>query len=521
MPHLDIIKSISSNAVSYGKHRIGVRVIQIFLLFMLLSLLVLIPFSNYLVSSKTHSILKQIEYEFSNEINQLSYLLSSENITLPCEDNLTNLRKSVFNSNRAKEIGIFDKNGKIFCTSNHGETSFYLYQSIIARLQKSPQNVTLSYTEAKLSKSRSVTLLFSNQVGEGLSVLIPPRYLTRYVDQQFIDDHIEYKLRIISRSIQDRVYSYNLVRYSAKSDIYPVQLEVSTTPMYYVTQFWRYSWIFFVLASLVSIYYVFREQKLLDKNSLENSLRSAITNDYLEIHYQPIVSYTTGKPVGCEALLRWKDPQQGFISPNIFIPLAEKLNLIEDVTKIVISKVVSFIRSNNTVLKPLYISINISRSVILKPSFVTFVQEILTVEPTLANKIVFEITEDNNFTFDELKLLKTQLEILSNLGFKFAVDDFGTGYSGLNFIRQFAFDYVKIDRVFVKNLSNDSTITALLKSMKTLSEQLNMTAIVEGVEESSQLEILNNLGFEYVQGFYFSKPLPSTEFTQYLQKQPL
>ncbi|WP_413283196.1 EAL domain-containing protein [Vibrio sp. MA40-2] len=518
MPHLDIIKSISSNAVFYGKNRVGARVIQIFIISMLLSPLFLIPISNYLISLKTHSILQNIELEFEDEITQLSYLLDSEQINRSCEDNLTNLRKSVFNSNRAKEIGIFDKNGKIFCTSNHGETSFYLYPSMISRLDKSSNNVTLSYTETKFSKARSVTLIFSNQTGEGLSVLIPPRYLTRYIDRQLSNENIEYKLKVISRDLTDKVFSYDLVRYSTQSKIYPIQLEVSITPMYYLSQFLRYSWIFIVLASLASITYVFRQQKILYENSLENSLRCAITNDYLEVHYQPIMNNKTGKTVGCEALLRWKDPQQGLISPNIFIPLAEKLELIEAVTKIVVSKVIYFLRSKESVLESLYISINISRSVILKPSFVAFIEELVSADPEIATRIIFEITEDNNFSPDELITLQEHLTTLAGFGFKFAVDDFGTGYSGLNFIRQFPFSYVKIDRVFVKNLSNDSTIIALLESMKTLSVQLNMTAIVEGVEEPSQLAILDSLGFEYIQGFYFSKPLPNVELIEFLQK---
>ena len=516
MPKIKALKFNAPHTLIYNDDKFGIRILQIFILAIIVSLLFLVPVSNKLIETKTKTLLRAMENEFDQSISQFSYLLTPEKMAISCNEILTDLRKSIFNSERAKEIGVFDKNGKIFCTSNNGETSFHLYQTIMNRLKNSTNNITLSYTKTKLSRTRSIALIFTNEVGQGLSVLIPPRYLVQDIDRLLADDFINYKLRVISRELGKKAFADGIKSYVAQSDRYPLELEVSTTPMYYFMQFWRYLWVTLVLASLVTICYLFSRQKRLNNNSLENSLRYAITNDFLELHYQPIVNQKSGKTVGCESLLRWKDPTQGYISPDIFIPLAEKVNLIEDLTKLVIGKVALFISENLSLFSTVYISVNISRSVILKPSFVSFIDALVESQPLLAQKIVFEITEDNNFSQDELGTLKLHLNRLSAYGFKFAIDDFGTGYSGLDFIRQFPFDYVKIDRVFVKSLYDDSTIIPLLDSMMSLATQLNMKTIVEGVEEKYQLEILDRLGFVYIQGYYYSKPLPQEDLIEYL-----
>ena len=134
--------------------------------------------------------------------------------------------------------------------------------------------------------------------------------------------------------------------------------------------------------------------------------------------------------------------------------------------------------------------------------------------------MVFEITEEAIFTGSELVILRQHLDRLTALGIRIAVDDFGTGYSGLDFISQYSFDIIKIDRVFVNNLGNGQTIQPLLEAIYTLTKTLGMAVIVEGVEDLNQLKILRNLGFYNIQGFYFSQPLPKLDFLDYLNVKP-
>jgi len=517
MPDFKVIKLAALNLLSYRKNSVGARISCIYFISLLVFILLLVPISNKILDIKTHNILVTIEQNFDFTTQQLSYLLTPKRVEMSCEENLFTLRKSVFNSDQVKEIGLFDRDGNIYCVSNGGSTSFTLYKNIMNRIEKSSDNVTLSYTLTKFSRTQSIVLVFTNKTGQGISVLIPPRYLLKEVDERLSTEHVNYRLSIVSKNLSHHSFKKGAAQYSAQSKKYPLKIIVSSTTMYYIIQFWRYCWIALLLASFISISYIIRQRKVQNSNSLESSLRYAIENDYLELHYQPIVNQKTGHTVGCESLLRWKDPIQGYISPEIFIPLAEKVNLIEDITKLVIRKVILLLTEEPSLFEQRYISVNISRSVILKPSFLRYVEMFMKYQPELARKIIFEITEDNNFSSEELKALKNHLlRLSSEYGFKFAVDDFGTGYSGLDFIRQFPFDYVKIDRVFVKSLYDDSTIIPLLDSMMTLATQLNMMTIVEGVEEKSQLEILDRLGFIYIQGYYYSKPLPKSKLIEYL-----
>ncbi|MDB1126111.1 EAL domain-containing protein [Vibrio algarum] len=516
MPDIRALKLIASRTITSKEDSASLKILQIYLVCIVVYLMFVVPLSNKIVEVKTQTLLQEIESQFDHYIEQFSYLLTPSSSGRSCKENLPDLRKSIFNSDRVKEIGIFDQNGQIYCTSNNGDTSFYLYQTIMNRLETSSTHATLSYTRTKFSRTKSIALIFRNETGQGLSILIPPRYLIRHINQALSDSSVNYRIEVISRNLSEQLFDEGMTQFKVKSDKYPLALDVSTTLNYYIIQFFHYCWVPLLLASLISIYYILSLHNKRNNNSLENSLRFAISNDYFELHYQPIVNLQSGNTVGCESLLRWKDPSQGYISPDIFIPLAEKVNLIEDITKLVLGKVSLFLVENASLLSSVYISVNISRSVILKPSFVTFIDELVNTQPTLASKIVLEITEDNNFSQNELGTLKIHLDKLSKHGFRFAVDDFGTGYSGLDFIRQFPFDFVKIDRVFVKSLYDDSTIIPLLNSMMSLATQLNMKTIVEGVEEASQLEILNRLGFVYIQGYYYSKPLPQEELIAFL-----
>lgn len=495
----------------------AVRVIQIYITCLLVAILLLFPLSHIHIENHTKALLNQLETELNEVRGELSYLLNPEWNDLSCEQITTELRKQVFQSDIIKEIGLFNPQGRIYCTNN-SSTSFFLYQTILDRLKSNSNHVTLSYTRSKLSRSKSVALIFTNEQGKGVSVLIPPRYLLKILNQDLEHKSINYRLQVISREIQPTPFDSGIQHYRVHSKAYPLDLEISTSIGFYFAQLWHYFALYLICSSLLAIGYLFRKQRKESRNSLETSLRYAIENDYLELHYQPIVNQKSLKVVGCEALLRWNDPVQGFIPPSIFIPLAEKVGLIEELTKTVVNKVSQYIKEQQPLFLKRYISLNVSRSVILKESMVTYIEEMAELNPQLTQNVVLEITEDNNFTADELTILKLNLTRLSSLGFRFAVDDFGTGYSGLDFIRQFPFAYVKIDRVFIKNLHNDSTIIPVLESMMTLARQLNMITIVEGVEEQDQLEILDKLGFVYIQGFYYSKPLAGSSLVEYLSQ---
>jgi len=162
-----------------------------------------------------------------------------------------------------------------------------------------------------------------------------------------------------------------------------------------------------------------------------------------------------------------------------------------------------------------YISINISRLLIIDNYFMDYMKRYATKYPAIVPRLLLEITEDNHFNVDELKLAMENLQRLKQLGFKIAIDDFGTGYSDLNFIHQHDFHTLKIDQVFIKSLHQNSAITSVLVSMIKLAKQLNMRLIAEGVENQDQVRELELLGVRYIQGFYYSEPMSVDAFFQF------
>ncbi|MDG3085782.1 EAL domain-containing protein [Vibrio hannami] len=467
------------------------------------------PLANRHVNVIAKQAIQELDSAFNSVHSELSYLTDQKIASQSCDELSSLLKKEVFKSDLAKEIGLFRPSGEVFCTNNASDEPFYLYQTIMSRLKHN--GTTLSYTKSKVSQVRSVFLLFSGESGYGVTALIPPRYIFR-IPEDISEFGLEYRLDVISRDISGAPpSSERKATASYKSDKYPLKVSVYTSQDYYLHYFVMNSWMGLLIAAIVTFYYFYARNKLISGNSLESALQNALINEELDVHYQPIIDSRDSKIVGFESLVRWKDPDEGYISPGIFIPLAEKLNLIDQITEQVMSKVITFIAEHGDAINERYVSINISRSLILKPEFVEWFTKLYRERPDLTNKIVFEITEDINFSNQELDLLKAHLRQISEIGIRVAIDDFGTGYSGLDFIRQYPFDIIKIDRVFVNNLSEDSTIIPLLESMKMISNTLNMKVIVEGVEEKTQVDLLSSLGFCFIQGFYYHRPMPKED----------
>jgi len=496
------------------KRRVDFQLVIIFLFIVLLAGVSSFYMAKRQALTASQRALESVEAHFDSIRHDLTYLLQTDNAALSCADILTELRRNVFHSDTIKEIGLFDGQGRMYCASNSSAVSFRLYKTILERLAE--HSLTLSYTQTKFSKEKSVMLLFTGPAQTGASIVIPPRYIIDIVRSAIKSDVLNFDIKVISRSLIEEGDKTALESFQQKSAVYPLEIEVKTDADYYLDYFLAHFWKAIVLASLLSAWFLYRRQSEVSTYSLEHSLEQAIENDYFQLNYQPIVEADSGKCIGCEALLRWNDPIRGSISPAIFIPLAEKVGIIEQLTHLVIVKTCQFMQQHDELLNSRYISVNISRSVILKQSFMDKLLAYLESVPQCLPQLVFEITEDNNFSREELVVLKRNLTTLSSYGIKVAVDDFGTGYSGLNFIRQYPFSVVKIDKVFIKSLYDDSNVIPLLESMLTIANNLGMSVIVEGVEEESQLKILRSIGFQYIQGFYFSRPLAENDTVSYL-----
>lgn len=490
-----------------------IQAVLIYLTVFLLGLILLKPVADQEISEVAKLELKAIEQTLDGLKKDLMYLTSDDITALSCEESTNVLRTEVFNSDVAKEIGLFRPNGEIYCTSSDRGNSFYLYNSIMARLHDN--GTTLSYTKSKMNDKRSVFLMFLGDSGHGVSVAIPPRYITRLLSSK--EEGIQFGVEVISREIvNSESFNDAITTFSERSNRYPLSIKLHTNIDYYLQFFFSNIWVGLLLASITTIFCLRVRQRKFTDATLESALRSAIKAGEIEAYYQPIVDSRTDQIVGCESLVRWNSPVQGMISPAIFIPLADKLGLIDDITEVVLESAIELVSSHPELFENRYISINISRSQILDEAFIEQILSDLACYHQVAQKLVFEITEEYNFVPEELTALKLHLEKITSVGIHIAVDDFGTGYSGLDFIRQYSFDFIKIDRVFVTSLGRDSTTVPVLKSIGLIAQTFDMKVIVEGVEEVKQLEILTDLGFCHIQGFYYFKPMPKRELLKVL-----
>lgn len=255
-----------------------------------------------------------------------------------------------------------------------------------------------------------------------------------------------------------------------------------------------------------------RNQK---RNVLENNLKRAIANQEFELYYQPQIDTLTQKVIGSEALIRWNDPEKGLISPMDFIPIAEENGTILNIGKWVFQQVCKQLRycmDNN--LPMIRTAINLSAVQFKDEGMVEVIVSALKKENISTNWIELEITESAIMEHaDETVAI---LERLRAIGIRISIDDFGTGYSSLAYLKKFPFDKLKIDREFIDGLPEDQNDLILTNTIINLAHSLEIDVLAEGVETIEQVDLLNQKGCHFVQGFYYSNPLPADEFINYV-----
>lgn len=256
--------------------------------------------------------------------------------------------------------------------------------------------------------------------------------------------------------------------------------------------------------------------KLKEKLTLEKELRDALSKDQFLVVYQPKVNLKTGQIVGMEALVRWKHPNLGLVSPLQFIPLAEETGLIIPLGELVLRKACDDLQDWKKRGNPAFrVSVNLSPIQFRKKFLTETILRILEETNTAPQELELEITEsalagDPSLTLDVLNSLHRS-------GITLSLDDFGTGYSSLSSLSQYPIHTLKIDQSFVRGLSTDSSSESIVRTILALAESLSLTTVAEGIETEEQKRLLTAQGCEMGQGFLFSKPLSITDL-EFLSK---
>ncbi len=245
---------------------------------------------------------------------------------------------------------------------------------------------------------------------------------------------------------------------------------------------------------------------------LESDLHAALDNNQLQVYYQPLVDISTGRVVGSEALLRWPHPIHGFISPANFIPLAEETGLIIPIGAWVMQEACRQTREWQKMGFDLTVAVNLSEKQLRHESILDTVNRVLLATDYDPNKLELEITETGILDENAIPMIKQ----FTKLGIKIAVDDFGTGYSGLSYLKRFSIDKLKIDQSFIRDIPGNNDSITIVSAIIAMAKELKVRSLAEGVETADQLQFLKNKGCDYIQGYYFSKPLEASFFTRLL-----
>ncbi|MBT8062318.1 MAG: EAL domain-containing protein, partial [Gammaproteobacteria bacterium] len=247
---------------------------------------------------------------------------------------------------------------------------------------------------------------------------------------------------------------------------------------------------------------------------LEQDLDDAVQSGELELFYQPKISVATGCPCGAEALMRWSSPTRGFVPPDVFIPIADSTGRIETLTWFALNAASRQTMQWSERWGPLSVAVNVTPNIVEHSDLIRLAHNATGLWDLPPERLVIELTEGALMRKPE-----QSLHILNEIraaGIKVAIDDFGTGYSSLAYFKNIPADELKIDKSFVLNMLNDEADERIVRAVISLAHSFGLKVTAEGVEDKQTADALAELGCDYLQGYYYSRPTSQPEFSAWL-----
>ncbi len=448
------------------------------------------------------------------------------------EQTVRQLQKIVYNDPRFREVGLVNEGGYLYLT-NLGVVDPPVLLSENNRSDSSRQELQIiGPVTTTLMQERSVIFALPTE-GEGeVNLLVNPVILDYWLGLNNLnlgpDGYIAYVLESEERILagagllpRDDVLNRDssdpsriqLNRQLEGSDI-TIVVDVSRA---WVLKKWLGFWALGIPLSIaLSLAIAFLGVRFFPQpESLEDDIPRALFNDEFKLHYQPVVDMRTGNCIGCEALIRWQHADRGLLFPGAFIPVAEETKLIVKLGDWIIQKAIADLYQLLLEYPYLYLSINLSPIQLIAEQDSRRIINYLKKYRSINKNLIFEITE-NVFIEDTQTNIPKALVDIQNQGAKIALDDFGTGHSGISYLSRLKVDYLKIDRRFITDGELPVHAASLLESMIDLGRRLQVRLVAEGVETECQKQRLQKKGVRYGQGYYWAKPMPIEEFTQFL-----
>lgn len=266
----------------------------------------------------------------------------------------------------------------------------------------------------------------------------------------------------------------------------------------------------------IGVYNEAMRNRILEEQGITSEMRQALKKGQFEVWYQPQFNHVTGMLVGAEALVRWRHPDKGLVSPGLFIPIFEKNGFVYEVDKFVWEEACKFLSEMQRMGRIVPISVNISRHDIFREDLVEFISGLIKKYKIPVEALRLEITE-SAFAKSSTQIIRV-VETLKNMGFTMEIDDFGSGYSSLNTLKDVPADVLKLDMRFLEGESNSEKGGNIIESIIRMAKWIGMSVIAEGVEEQEQADFLQSVGCHYIQGYLYSKPLPKSDYVKVISE---
>ena len=252
-----------------------------------------------------------------------------------------------------------------------------------------------------------------------------------------------------------------------------------------------------------------------EKLTIADKLQKALANKEFKLYYQPIMRADNQSPHGAEVLIRWPQSDGSFIPPDKFIPIAEQSTIINEITYRVIHQCLSDLQVLQQQGFSGCLHVNLSAKDLHNDSLINFINGLISTSNLEPDKFVFEITESTMMT--DVENAKIMMTRMTEFGFTFSIDDFGTGFSSLSLLRDLPISQIKIDRSFVIDMEKNNSNHSIVNSVIHLAKNLQCSVVAEGVENQEVTSQLQSMNCDYLQGYYFSKPMPLQDFIEYLK----
>ena len=478
--------------------------------FLLIPLLIVLPASLYITYDNVMHNLRAKAQTYINRMDDVITQLHQENQqAMRAKNGCMAIREELLETSQLREL-ILLKDNLAVCSSKRGVLVSDMSQVITQRRTEHSSMFFFDISNDPHQRTMVVIDTYPSKPDSGALALVDKSYLIDRLGQ-VANDQISYvTFKLGNKTFpQENPFYQNTFSYLGTSSLYGYSVLINANSNYVFSRA-SYTLFFCLLLSLaISGALLLANHHYRQRHSLAYDLRKGIQRQELFVMYQPIIGSQSGDLEGLEALVRWKHPDMNLVRPDIFVPLAERQNLVNEITNIVLEETLDNLKqlahpqTLEHTIAPLHIGINVAPQYLHQKQHINMLIEYGKAFSKIGFSLTIEITERQVLDAKGREALKT----LRQHGIRIAIDDFGTGHTSLSVIQQTEFDYLKIDKCFVDTIGIDTVNAPVLNSIIDLAHRLKVRIIAEGVEDASQADYLKMLNVHLLQGYLYSRPV--------------